>query len=278
MMFFRRHVQKSLPTTPATTNNTNSTVSPSIAIPQIDTLHIGDDEHESVDNEISTTPTALTPMDKTKQFSCSELDSTSTIEHLSVKHPGLLRLFDSTVCTISIIISYLFNSKEPMVQQFLGKKLFDYSDDDVDFYLPQLINMYIHIPSISTVIHEYITTRCSQSVNFSLQCAWLLDAYIADQMKLAKKPNAAVLLLFDILYEKYKPKITYYPMNGNQHLSNHNHRLDEEENENGVNQDDDMKSERASSQDNGGMLQVMKKKGHQKSRSDVSGISKKIDI
>lgn len=271
MMFFRRHVQKS-PATTATT--TNSTVSSSIAIPQIDTIHIGDDEHESAENEISTTPTALSPIDKTNQFSCSELDSTSTIEHLSVKHPGLLRLFDSTVCTISIIISYLFNSKEPMVQQFLGKKLFDYSNDDVDFYLPQLINMYIHVPSISTVIHEYITIRCSQSVNFSLQCAWLLDAYIADQMKLAKKPNAAVVLLFDILYEKYKPKISYYP-NGNHQPSNHNHRLDEEENENGVvNQDDDMKFERTSSQDNSGMLQVMKKKGHQKSRSDVSGIRK----
>ena len=109
--------------------------------------------------------------------------------------------------------------------------------------------------------------RCSQSVDFSLQCAWLLDAYMAEQMKVTRKPNAAIQLLFDILYEKYQSKISYTPTTIN-NLSNHHPRLDEEENENGISQDDEMKSERALSQDN----LTMKKKGHQKSRSDVSGI------
>jgi phosphatidylinositol 4-kinase len=258
-MFFRRHVQKAIPTH-------NSTVSSSI-IP----INLAEDEHESTENELSTTPTALSPIEKTVNFS-NDIDlATSTTEHLSLKHPGLLRLFDSTVCTISIIISYLFSSKEPLVQEFLGRKLFNYPNDELDFYLPQLINMYIHIRSISDVIHGYITTRCSQSVDFSLQCAWLLDAYIDDQMKLARKSNAAVQLLFDILYEKYKPKIIYTPTTIN-NIGNNHHRLDEEENENVINQDDDLKSERALSQDNL-MLQAIKKKGHQKSRSDVSGIN-----
>ena len=124
MMFFRRHVQKAIPPT-------NSIVSSSIPIP----LNLIEDEHESIENEFSTTPTALSPIEKTVNFS-HDIDITSTNEHLSVKHPGLLRLFDSTVCTISIIISYLFSSKEPIVQQFLGKKLFDYSHDEIDFYLP----------------------------------------------------------------------------------------------------------------------------------------------
>ncbi|CAF0861844.1 unnamed protein product [Adineta ricciae] len=265
MMFFRRHVQKTIPIN-------NSTLSSSIPL-SLDTSNIAEDERESAaENELSTTPTALSPIEKTTVFS-NDIDSqtttTSTIEHLAVKHPGLLRLFDSTVCTVSIIISYLFSSKEPIVQQFLGRKLFDYPQEELDFYLPQLINMYIHIQSISTVIHEYITTRCSQSVEFSLQCAWLLDAYIADQMKVAK-PNAAVRLLFDILYEKYKPKITYNPTTINNSSNNH-HRLDEEENENVNSQEDEMKAERALSQDNL-MLQISRKKGHQKSRSDVSGL------
>jgi hypothetical protein len=154
MMFFRRHVQKAIPTN-------NSTVSSSIPI-NLGTINIAEDEHESTENELSTTPTALSPIEKTVSFS-NEIDLTtttlSTIEHLSIKHPGLLRLFDSTVCTVSIVITYLFSSKEPTVQQFLGKKLFDYPHDELDFYLPQLINMYIHIQSISTVIHDYITAR-----------------------------------------------------------------------------------------------------------------------
>ncbi|CAF1510287.1 unnamed protein product [Adineta ricciae] len=149
--------------------------------------------------------------DGDKDSSTASLANTSTSEHLAQKHPGLLRLFGSTVCTVSIVISYLFSSKEPVVQRYLGEKLFEYPHEEVDFYLPQLINMYIHIPSVSVVIQNYITARCSASVKFSLQCAWLLGAYIADQMRLSKKPNDAVRLLFDILYEKYKPKICYKP-------------------------------------------------------------------
>jgi hypothetical protein len=90
-------------------------------------------------------------------------------------------------------------------------------------------------------------------------------------MKVATKPNAAVRLLFDILYEKYKPKIIYTPTTIN-NIGNHHHRLDEEENENGINQDDEMRTERAFSQENIMLQVVNKKKGHQKSRSDASGI------
>ncbi|CAF4434348.1 unnamed protein product, partial [Adineta steineri] len=140
--------------------------------------------------------------------------------------------------------------------------------DEVDFYLPQLLNMYIHIQSISTVIHDYITTRCSQSVDFSLECAWLFDAYITDQMKVSKKPNDAVRLLFDILYEKYKPKIVYIPTLANNSITNHNHlTLDEEENEN-VTIDEQDKSDTPLNQENT-MIQMIKTKGHQKSRSDA---------
>lgn len=156
MNFFRRHVQKPPPV-------------PSNQILTVDTTQIHEEERESIENDPSSTPTALSPVEKTMNFSTDhpielpKSNNTSTVEHLSLKHPGLLRLFDSTVCTASIVISYLFSSKEPLVQQFLGKKLADYSPDELDFYLPQLINMYIHIPSICTVIHDYITSRYSST-------------------------------------------------------------------------------------------------------------------
>lgn len=129
----------------------------------------------------------------------------------------------------------------------------------------------MHYERERTSENDLLFFRCTQSVDFSLQCAWLLDAYISDQMKIARKPNSAVQLLFDILYEKYRTKISYTPTRIN-NISNHHHRLDEEENENATNPDDEGKSERASSQDNL-PSQAIKKKGHQKSRSDASGIS-----
>ena len=143
MMFFRKKF--------VSTNNT------SIPIPPItEVVNQTDDDHDSC-----TTPTSFSLTEKTLNLSNNlpPIISTSTNEHLAEKHPGLLRLFDSTVCTVSIVISYLFSTKEPVVQEFLGRKLFEYSHDQIDFYLPQLLNMYIHIPSISTVIHDYLTTR-----------------------------------------------------------------------------------------------------------------------
>ena len=96
-------------------------------------------------------------------------------------------------------------------------------------------------------------------------------------MKVSKNPNDAVRLLFDILYEKYKPKICYTPTIPNNLTNNHHHhhhfRLDEEENENVINdeQNNDIKTERALSQEDI-ILQMDNKRGHQKSRSDASGI------
>ena len=89
-------------------------------------------------------------------------------------------------------------------------------------------------------------------------------------MKFARKPNAAVQLLFSILYEKYKPKIAYTPASNHQSINHHDHRLDEEsETMINNNPDDETKSDRALSQENVGQMNW--KRGHQKSRSDASG-------
>jgi hypothetical protein len=87
-------------------------------------------------------------------------------------------------------------------------------------------------------------------------------------MKVSKKPNDAVRLLLDILYEKYQAKIFYTPTIRNNH---HHFTLDEVENENVIIDEDnydEMKTERTSSQE----IQMNIKRGHQKSRSDGSGI------
>ena len=37
--------------------------------------------------------------------------------------------------------------------------------------------MYVQHHEVAEVVHPYIVHRCRQSVDFSLQCAWLLEAY-----------------------------------------------------------------------------------------------------
>ena len=92
-------------------------------------------------------------------------------------------------------------------------------------------------------------------------------------MKVSKSPNEAVRLLFDILYEKYKPRISYTPTILTNH---HNFTLDEIENEN-ANLDDDnqneIKLDSTLTQEDFKAL-TTKKRGHQKSKSDATGIVK----
>lgn len=76
-------------------------------------------------------------------------------------------------------IAYLFKSKEPGVLDYLGNKLFSFPDAEVDFFIPQLVSMYITYHDIAEKLHPYLIHRCRSSVDFSLRCAWLLDAYLS---------------------------------------------------------------------------------------------------
>jgi hypothetical protein len=72
----------------------------------------------------------------------------------------LLRLFESKMFDASMAVHYLFNSKEPGVLSYLGNRLFTLDDQDVEFYLPQLVNMYVQHHEVAEVVHPYIVHRC----------------------------------------------------------------------------------------------------------------------
>lgn len=72
---------------------------------------------------------------------------------------GLLRLLESKVFDVSMAIHYLFKSKEPGVQSYIANKMFSFEDAEVDFYLPQLVCMYIQMRDVAEVIHPYLVYR-----------------------------------------------------------------------------------------------------------------------
>ncbi|KAF7992355.1 hypothetical protein HCN44_001680 [Aphidius gifuensis] len=116
----------------------------------------------------------------------------------------LLRLFESQVFDMSMAISYLFNSKEPGVQSYLGNKLFSFPDSDVDFYLPQLVLMYIQLHDVTEVLYPYLVYRCRNAADFSLKCAWLLDAYSSDAHLPSKKKSHGTKLKNLILSDELR--------------------------------------------------------------------------
>ena len=122
------------------------------------------------------------------------------------KQSWLLRLFESTMFDSSMAMNYLFNSKEPGVLEYIANKLFSFQDSEVDFYLPQLINMYIMMHAVAEVIHPYLIARCRNSVDFSLQCAWLLEAYSVDANLPTKKKTHGTRLRNLILSGELVPK------------------------------------------------------------------------
>ncbi|XP_052234570.1 phosphatidylinositol 4-kinase beta-like isoform X2 [Dreissena polymorpha] len=114
----------------------------------------------------------------------------------------LLRLFESKMFDMSIAISYLFNSKEPGVQTYLANKMFSFMDSDVDFYLPQLLNMYIHMHDVAEAVHPYLVHRCRSSVEFSVKCVWLLSAFSASVLKPTWRTSQGLKLRNLILNEE----------------------------------------------------------------------------
>ena len=135
----------------------------------------------------------------------------------------LLRFFESKHFDMSISISYLFNTKEPGVQTYLCNRLFTFPNEDVDFYLPQLLNIYIYCCNetseqlVADMLNSYFRTRCScqsTGIDFSLRCSWLLDAHINDNARLvtstkesrAKRGlNNAIKLYKLIISERLRP-------------------------------------------------------------------------
>ena len=108
------------------------------------------DEEKTIDNDEHEHPT--------EDSDLNHVDNNKTISTLP-KQSWLLRLFQSTMFDSSMAMTYLFNSKEPGVLEFIGNKLFNFSNAEVDFYLPQLINMYIMMHAVAEVIHPYLIAR-----------------------------------------------------------------------------------------------------------------------
>ncbi|XP_061675347.1 phosphatidylinositol 4-kinase beta-like isoform X2 [Syngnathoides biaculeatus] len=118
----------------------------------------------------------------------------------------LLRLFESKLFDVSMAVAYLFKSKEPGVQAYIGNRLFGFPAGEVDFYLPQLLSMYVHMDGeVGDAIKPYLVHRCGGSIVFSLLCAWLLGAYSSDMHISAQRHSRGAKLRKLILSDELRP-------------------------------------------------------------------------
>ncbi|CAG5094279.1 Oidioi.mRNA.OKI2018_I69.XSR.g13415.t1.cds [Oikopleura dioica] len=111
---------------------------------------------------------------------------------------GLHRLFASELFDANIAIHYLFKSKEVGILQFLGNRLFDLPPAELDFYLPQLLILYLYTEEDTRkCIHPFLVKRCKENIDFALNCALLLgsvnDSLPQSRKKLAEKLRNAII-------------------------------------------------------------------------------------
>lgn len=111
-------------------------------------------ECEKVDTE----PVARNP-EVVNITTTNRITQVSVISEAPKPSTGLLRLLESKVFDVSMAMHYLFKSKEPGVQSYIANKMFSFEDADVDFYLPQLVCMYIQMHDVAEVIHPYLIHR-----------------------------------------------------------------------------------------------------------------------
>ncbi|XP_065360650.1 phosphatidylinositol 4-kinase beta isoform X2 [Calliphora vicina] len=121
---------------------------------------------------------------------------------------GLLRFFESPVFNIHFAIHYLFYSKEPGVLSFIGNKIFSFPDQEVDLYIPQLIVMYIQMDELAEVLDPYLTIRCRKSVDFSLKCLWLLEAYNYQHVDTMGSRKSQLALMKEIFSKKERKQLS----------------------------------------------------------------------
>ncbi|CAO4382899.1 unnamed protein product [Caenorhabditis nigoni] len=88
-----------------------------------------------------------------------------------------MRLISSDSFDASMAVEYLNSIQDKPSLTFLGKRLFDLPEKDLDFYLPQLMYLYVTKVDAASVSHAYIEKRHKNDAQFTVFCIWLLNCF-----------------------------------------------------------------------------------------------------
>ncbi|CAE7785752.1 PI4KB2, partial [Symbiodinium sp. CCMP2456] len=93
---------------------------------------------------------------------------------------SLLRLFQSEYFDAHLHMHYLLRMEQSGVQDYLVNELYKMTDDDVDFYLPQLSQVALLRYSKSS-LHRFLLDKAAQSMPFALKIHWLVRSISEDK-------------------------------------------------------------------------------------------------
>lgn len=92
---------------------------------------------------------------------------------------SLLRLFQSEYFDAHLHMHYLHHMEQPGVQDYLVNELYKMTDDDIDFYLPQLCQIAL-LRYQKSSLHRFLLDKAAQSMHFALKIHWLVQSVVED--------------------------------------------------------------------------------------------------
>jgi len=94
---------------------------------------------------------------------------------------SLLRLFQSEYFNAHLHMQYLHRRDEAGVQDYLVNELFKMTDDEVDFYLPQLCHAAL-LRYHKSSLHRFLLDKAAKSMHFALKIHWLVQSTVEDKL------------------------------------------------------------------------------------------------
>lgn len=112
----------------------------------------------------------------------------------------LLRFIDSNQFTLFHCISYLERYADEIGIHFhIAQKLRHYSDDEIEFFIPQIVQLHVTIKTDSLALEDLILELCNRSTHAAVLIFWQVQAHLTE---LANEPEAHGFLVCQRLMAK----------------------------------------------------------------------------
>ncbi|KAK9241048.1 kinase-like domain-containing protein [Lipomyces kononenkoae] len=96
-------------------------------------------------------------------------------------HNLLLRFIDSHHFSLFLCISYLARYADNIgIHHYLCRKLHSFSYLEIEFFLPQLCQIILTVPTESMALEEFLIEMCNRSTHSAVLSFWLLQAHLED--------------------------------------------------------------------------------------------------
>ncbi|KAK9468159.1 kinase-like domain-containing protein, partial [Lipomyces arxii] len=96
-------------------------------------------------------------------------------------HNLLLRFIDSNHFSLFLCISYLATYADNIgIHHYLCRKLRTFPYLEIEFFIPQICQIIMTVPTESVALEEFLLEMCNRSTHSAVSTFWLLQAHLED--------------------------------------------------------------------------------------------------